>query len=86
MNFDHDRAFDWRIVICAGQSDYPFLAGEGIDHEALKFWRNDLVILSQKKNSGSMNAFRIGNAVEVAWDLQGDGSGKEPQVPPAIVV
>lgn len=85
MNFSYDRAFDWRIVICAGQRDHLFLPGEGIDDQALKSWGNDLVILGQKENSGCMNAFCVGNTIEVGWDLQGNRSGKEPKIPPAVV-
>ena len=85
MNFSHDRAFDWRIVICAGQWDYLFLAGKGIDNEALRSRWNDLVVLREQKNSGYMNAFCIGKTIEVAWDLHGDRPGKEPKIPPAVV-
>ena len=72
-------------MICAGQWDHLFLPGEGIDDQALKSWGNDFVILGQQKNSGRVNAFCIGNTIEVAWDLQGDRSGKEPKIPPAVV-
>ena len=32
-----------------------------------------------------MNPFCIGNAIEVAWNLQSNRTGEKPQVPPAIV-
>ena len=85
MNFSHDRAFERRIVICAGQWDHALLAGEGINDQALKFWGNDLVILGQKENSGRMNVLCVGKTVEIAWDSQGDRSGQEPKIPPAVV-
>ena len=71
--------------MCSGQSDYPFLARERIDDQALKSWGNDLVILGQQKKSGRVNTFCIGKTIELAWDLQGDGPGNEPKIPPAVV-
>ena len=35
--------------------------------------------------ASSMNAFCVGNTIEVGWDLQGNRSGKEPEIPPAVV-
>ena len=32
-----------------------------------------------------MNAFRVGNAIEFAGNLQGDRSGQKPKIPPAVV-
>jgi len=32
-----------------------------------------------------MNSFCIGDAIEFAWNLQGDRSGQEPKIPPAVV-
>src|SRR5438874_12106856 len=85
MNFCHDRAFNRRVVVGAGQGDHLFLSDERIDHQTLKFWWNDLVVFGEKENCRGMNSFCIGDAIECAWNLQGDGSGQEPQVPPAVV-
>src|SRR5437763_15280886 len=85
MNFYHDRAFNRRVVVGAGQGDHLFLSHERIDHQTLKFRRNDLVVFGEKENCRGMNSFCIGDAIECAWNLQGDGSGQEPQVPPAVV-
>src|SRR5438132_3750109 len=63
MNFDHDRAFNRRIVVGAGQGDHLFFSGERVDYQTLKFGRNDLVVFGEKKNCGSMNSFRVGNAI-----------------------
>jgi hypothetical protein len=85
MNFAHDAAFNRRVVVRAGQSDYLFFSSERIDDQALKFWWNDLVIFGEKENCGSVNLVCIGNALELARNLQRDRSGQEPQVPPAVV-
>src|SRR5258708_39287236 len=85
MNFRHDRALNRRIVVGTGQCDHLFLSGERIDHQALKFWRNDLVVFGEKKNCRRINSFRIRDAIEVAWNLQRDRPGQEPKVPPAVV-
>src|SRR5207248_2066433 len=85
MNFCHNRALNRRVVVCAGQSDHLFFSGEGIDHQALKFWRHDLVVFGEKEDCGGTNSFRIRDAIELAWNLQSDGFGQEPKVPPAVV-
>ena len=85
MNFCHDRALNRRVVVSTGQGDHLFLSGERIDHQALKFWWNDLVVFGEKENCRRMNSFRIRDAIEFAWNLQRDRSGKEPKVPPAVV-
>ena len=78
MNFSYDRAFDWRIVKRAGQWDHFFFPGEGIDDQMLKSWGNDFIIFSQKKNGWCMNAFCVGNTIEVPWNLQGNRPGEKP--------
>src|SRR5258705_9447436 len=85
MNFCDDRAFNRRVMVSTGQGDHLFLSGERIDHQALKFWRNDLVVFGEKENCRRMNSFRIRDAIEVAWNLQRDRPGQEPKVPPAVV-
>src|SRR6478609_10883523 len=85
MNFFDDRALNRRVVVRAGQGNYLFLSGERIDHQALKFWRNDLVVFGEKENCRRMNSFRIRDAIEFAWNLQRDRCGQEPKVPPAVV-
>src|SRR5439155_12336311 len=84
MNFDHDRAFNRRIVVGAGQGDHLCFSGERVDYHTLKFGRNDLVVFGEKKNNGSMNSLRVGNAMEFVGNLQGDRSGQEPKIPPAV--
>jgi len=85
MNFCHDRALNRRVMVSTGQGDHLFLSGESIDHQPLKFWRNDLVVFGEKENSRRMNSFRIRDAIEFAWNLQGKWSGQEPKIPPAVV-
>ena len=85
MNFGDDRALNRRVMVSTGQGDHLFLSGERIDHQALKFWRNDLVVFGEKENCRRMNSFRIRDAIEFAWNLQRDRSGQEPKVPPAVV-
>src|SRR6478736_2180137 len=85
MNFCHDRALNRRVVVSTGQGDHLFLSGESIDHQALKFWRNDLVVFGEKENCRRMRSFRIRDALEFAWNLQRDRSGQEPKVPPTVV-
>src|SRR5437868_15551456 len=85
MNVCHDRSLNRRVVVSTGQGDHLFLSGERIDHQALKFWRNDLVVFGEKENCRRINSFRIRDAIEFAWNLQRDRSGQEPKVPPAVV-
>src|SRR5437868_4276631 len=85
MNFCHDRALNRRVMVSTGQGDHLFLSGERIDHQTLKFWRNDLVVFGEKENCRRMNSFRIRDAIEFAWNLQRDRSGQKPKVPPAVV-
>ena len=85
MNFFDDRALNRRVMVSTGQGDHLFLSGERIDHQTLKFWRNDLVVFGEKENCRRMNSFRIRDAIEFAWNLQRHRSGQELKVPPAVV-
>src|SRR6476620_11991894 len=85
MNFCRDRALNRRVMVSTGQGDYLFLSGEKIDHQALKFWRNDLVVFGEKENCRRIYSFRVRDAIEFAWNLQRDRSGQEPKVPPTVV-
>jgi hypothetical protein len=85
MNFFDDRALNRRVVVRAGQGNHLFFPGERINHQALKFRRNDLVVFGEEKNCAGMSSFCVGDAIEFAWNLEGDGSGQQPKIPPAVV-
>src|ERR1700732_698179 len=72
MQIRQGCAFDRTVVISAGQRDYALLASIGVNYQSMKTRRNHLIFLRQQKNGGSMDCFRVRNAVEVPWNLQGN--------------
>src|SRR5437764_15322342 len=85
MNVSHDSALNRGVMVRAGQGDHLFFSREGIDHQALKSWRHDLIVFGEKKNRGGTNSFCVRDTIEFARNLQSDWSGEEPEVPPTIV-
>ena len=64
--------------------------GERVRHQFDKPWgaaprQSKLVVIGEQKNRGGVDLFGVGDAVEFLGDLQGNGNGQKPDVPPAVL-
>src|SRR2546421_10103135 len=60
------------------------LSSISVDHELLKTWSNDFILLREQENRRRMYGPGICDAVELARNLRGNRSREQPKIPPAI--
>ena len=67
----------------AAQRDRAFFSGVCLKDQPVKTRRDNFVLFRQQKNCRRATRSRVGDAVEVSWDLQRNRPGEQPQIPPA---
>ena len=72
-------------MISAAQCDDALFSSISIDYETLESRRNDLVLFREQENGARMRDARVGDAIEVGWNLRRHRAGQHPKIPPAVL-
>src|SRR5207248_8355477 len=76
------RAFDWRVVISAGQVNHTFFAGKCVEDQTLKLGWDYLIPLGKNEKTGNMNALRVFQTVQFTREFQSNRTSQQPEIPP----